>query len=143
MRFQRQDCVLGNDYKDLSITETLSLYIHLGSSSLSLTVVVDTGDLAEPLDTGDLAEPLDTGGLAEPIRHVTWGFLPSGLIGPRGVRWYKAGLLPGLDRNITLPFQLCRPDNLTCFWNCFFVCGVVLFVLKVIFPLVFVFLPPV
>jgi hypothetical protein len=31
MKFQRQGCVLSNDYKDLSITETPSLYIHLGS----------------------------------------------------------------------------------------------------------------
>jgi hypothetical protein len=31
MKFQRQGCVLSNDYKELSITEIVSLYILLGS----------------------------------------------------------------------------------------------------------------
>jgi hypothetical protein len=31
MKFQRQGCVLSNDYKELSITETSSLYILPGS----------------------------------------------------------------------------------------------------------------
>jgi hypothetical protein len=31
MKFRRQGCVLSNDYKELSITETPSLYILLGS----------------------------------------------------------------------------------------------------------------
>jgi hypothetical protein len=35
MKFQRQGCVLSNDYKELSITETPSLYILLGSHHCS------------------------------------------------------------------------------------------------------------
>jgi hypothetical protein len=31
MKFQRQGCVLSNNYKELSITETVSLYILPGS----------------------------------------------------------------------------------------------------------------
>jgi hypothetical protein len=31
MKFQRQGCVLSNDYEELSITEIASLYILLGS----------------------------------------------------------------------------------------------------------------
>ena len=36
MRFQRQGCILSNGYKELSITETSSLYILLGSCPVSV-----------------------------------------------------------------------------------------------------------
>jgi hypothetical protein len=80
MKFQRQGCVLSNDYKELSITETPSLYILLGS-------------WFGPVGQGRVA-PRDSERPCPPrqgrSRDLGFYLVQGGMIGPRVVRWYKA-----------------------------------------------------
>jgi hypothetical protein len=128
MKFQRQGCILSNDYKDLSITKTPSLYIHLGSFvALSAkgeppggsvyqgrVVSCDPGWLCPPRESRQVIRRSEV--RIRVSRDLGFGQLDLGshasaasrnLIGPRAVRWYKASPLPGLDRNIAFCVPHC------------------------------------
>ena len=91
MIFQRQDCVLSNNYKELSITQTSSLYILFGSWDVIPALSAKAGSY-HVISAGPFRQ--------DRVGHVIVRdtLVQGGTIGPRMVRWYKAAWLPGLDR---------------------------------------------
>jgi hypothetical protein len=72
MIFQRQGCVLSNDYEELSIPEATP-------PDILLFILVSPSAKRETL------------GYVTVGTYGAW--VPSGVIGPRVVRWYKAAAL--------------------------------------------------
>jgi hypothetical protein len=83
MIFQRQGCVLSNDYEELSIPEATPPHILL-FILVSLSAKRETPHVTVVSPSAKRETP----------GHVTVGtygaWVPSGVIGPRVVRWYKA-----------------------------------------------------